>query len=117
MLISIKNRDDVFYYEFNSLVKTEGYAQGILHEYYINPESLCSFKICENLEHSFSFGGVGCDECRKSIVLNFGGTIEVLAFEDSAVGEYHRIKRELLEHFEDKSESVSEVQSKASSSK
>ena len=107
MKISIKNRSDIFTYDITN-ADDRGYdntpPEVVSGEYHVNLNAISSLKFHDNFDFFFrgpeptpELGG-----CKKAIVLSFADKHEVIAFEESAVGEYQRFKRELESLFDEK---------------
>ena len=104
MLISIKNRADVYNYRFTGFCPTTNASepQAITYEYLLNTKMISTVKFYENYEHPYSVNNFGEGvEVLQSIVIGIGSDYEVLAFTETAALEFKRIKRDLEVAFVD----------------
>jgi hypothetical protein len=112
LLITIKNRKDVFNYRLSDFIAegcNSSNIESINHEYLINAQAITTIKFYEDFESQYAMGDDVLSKCIKTIVFSVGSDYEVLAFEESAVGEFHRIKRELGELFSVKKKNDEEL--------
>jgi hypothetical protein len=97
-LISIKGKEDIIRYRITPNEDPSPF-QKITHEYRINIQAITTFQFFDEVEYEYVMPELVDGYCHY-IVMSIGKEYEVLCFKKSAVGEYHRIKREIDEYFE-----------------
>jgi hypothetical protein len=98
MLITIKNRADVYNYRvpgFDASAVNATKPQAISYEFLLNTSMISTVKFYDNVDHPYSVKSVDEMKIEQTIVIGIGTDYEVLAFEESAAKEYKRIKRDL----------------------
>lgn len=98
MFVCIKNRNDVYHFRLEYMEVNPLGAEVLNFEFYVNLKAIGSIEFHDNYEHPYAIGFTNTKDCRQSIVFTTGASVEVIAFEESAGGEYQRVKREFEEY-------------------